>query len=73
MTRMKESPNPTYQNRGVRCVSTMALILSVTDANVWPGSMTGAVVWISEDLFNWSDSTGQSVLISGLGFFNFAR
>src|SRR6266550_5539137 len=60
-TRMKEIPNPTYQNRGVRCVSTMALILSVTDANVWPGSMTGTVASISEDLFNCSDSIGQPV------------
>ena len=55
-TRMKESPNPTYQNRGVRWVSTIALILSVTEAKVCPGSITGCAASISADLFNGSDS-----------------
>jgi hypothetical protein len=54
-------------------VSTMALILSVTEAKVCPGSMTGAVGSISEDLLNCSDSIAQPVLISGLGFVSLAR
>ena len=36
-----EMPKPTSHPSVVRRVSTMALILSVTDANVCPGSMTG--------------------------------
>jgi len=35
-------PNPMNQPIGVRPVKTIELILSVIDANVWPGSMTGA-------------------------------
>jgi hypothetical protein len=40
-TKIKESPNPTYQNQGVRPVRTMELILSVIEPKVCPGSMTG--------------------------------
>jgi len=47
--------------------------LSVTEAKVCPGSMTGAVGSISEDLLNCSDSIAQPVLISGLGFVSLAR
>ena len=32
---------PMNQPIGVRFVRTIALILSVTDAKVWPGAMTG--------------------------------
>src|ERR1044072_3795818 len=42
-TNKEEKANPTYHRRGVGRVSTIALILSVIDAYVWPGSMTGAI------------------------------
>ena len=35
------SAKPSHQPRGVRRVSTMALILSVTEPKVYPGPMTG--------------------------------
>ena len=38
---MNATPNPSHQPRGVPRVSTMALILSVTEANVWPGANSG--------------------------------
>ncbi len=37
------APNPRYQPRDVRFASTIALILSVTDPNVYPGPMIGGV------------------------------
>ena len=48
---MKDNPKPIYQNRGVRLVRTMALILSVIEAKVWPGSMSGKESWASADSF----------------------
>ena len=42
ITRTKPIPKPTYQPRGVLRASTTELILSVTEPNVWPGSMIGA-------------------------------
>src|SRR5688572_29599976 len=38
---MKAMPNPNHHPRPVFRVRTIALILSVTDPNVWPGAMTG--------------------------------
>jgi hypothetical protein len=40
----KEIAKPMNHPKGVFRLSTIELILSVTDANVRPGSMTGAVV-----------------------------
>src|SRR5262245_36386786 len=37
---MKETAKPIHQPRGGRRVRTIALILSVTEPNVWPGPMT---------------------------------
>ena len=42
ISRLKDTANATNQNKGVRRVSTMELILSVTEANVSPGAITGA-------------------------------
>src|SRR5213594_2007530 len=36
-------PNPAYQPSGVLRASTIALILSVTVPNVWPGAITAGV------------------------------
>ena len=41
LTKNSEMPNPIHQPRVVPRVSTIALILSVTDANVCPGASTG--------------------------------
>src|SRR5262245_5020763 len=41
MTSANAIVNPTYQPRGVGRVSTIELILSVTEANVCPGARTG--------------------------------
>ena len=38
---MNAMPKPNHQPSRVLRVSTIALILSVTDAKVWPGAMTG--------------------------------
>src|SRR4051794_9004589 len=43
MSSAKETANPKIQPRDVFLVRTIELILSVTEANVCPGSMTGAV------------------------------
>ena len=43
MVRMKPTPKPTTQPSVVRRESTMALILSVTVAKVYPGAMTGGL------------------------------
>ena len=48
-TRMKEIPKPTYQNLGVRPLRTIALILSVIEPKVCPGSMTGKEAPVSAD------------------------
>src|SRR2546423_942539 len=39
-----ETPKPTHQPRGVLRLSVMALIWSVIEPKVWPGSITGAGV-----------------------------
>src|SRR5262249_26652080 len=44
MTRRKASPKPIHQPGGVPRLSVMALILSVTEAYVYPGSRTGVGV-----------------------------
>ena len=45
---MKEIRKPIHQPMGVRRWSVSELILSVTEANVWPGWMTGlGVTWMS--------------------------
>src|SRR5215471_1074329 len=44
MTRRKASPKPIHQPDGVPRLSVMALILSVTEAYVYPGSRTGVDV-----------------------------
>src|ERR671927_280542 len=43
---MKEMARPTHQPKGVRLRRTSALILSVTEPKVCPGSMTAGVVWM---------------------------
>src|SRR5437868_463146 len=43
---MKERAKPTNQPVGVRLRRTSALILSVTESKVCPGSMTAGVVWM---------------------------
>src|SRR5437870_5869843 len=48
-TKMKDNPKPIYQNGGVRLVRTMALILSVNEAKVWHGSMSGKESWACAD------------------------
>src|SRR5258708_36893063 len=42
INKLNDAPSATNQNKGARRVSTMELILSVTVANVCPGSITGA-------------------------------
>src|SRR5205823_2260600 len=44
--RTKEIARPTHQPRGVRLRRTSALILSVTEPKVCPGSMTAGVTWM---------------------------
>src|SRR5262245_56008116 len=49
--------NPNHQPGGVRRASTIALILSVTEPNVWPGAMTGGVPVATTA---WSGSSAES-------------
>src|SRR5438876_10644350 len=48
ITRTKAAVNPASQRRGVRLARTMELILSVIDANVYPGPITGDSGAVSE-------------------------
>ena len=48
--RMNEMPKPMNHAIGVFRFNTIELILSVTEANVIPGSITGTVVWCGDSL-----------------------
>ena len=77
----KATRNPIHQNRGVRRVRTIEEILSVTDANVWPGleNLGGARVVdrregvahfcpVSESSSVWGKSVRTASASAGFGF-----
>src|SRR6185436_1947482 len=75
-----EMAKPKNHASDVLRFKTIELILSVTDANVSPGSITGEVECIGPSVYGFSASsailkyrsyrTNMTYLISGLGFFN---
>src|SRR5882724_6123218 len=67
--RVNEIAKPMNQLNGVLRVRTIEPILSVTEANVSPGSITGAVECIGLSVYGFCGSS-DTYLISGFGLLN---
>src|SRR5437762_3352231 len=62
---MNEMPKPTHHRRGGRRASTMELILSVTDAKVYPGPMRPAPSGAAAGRSSVGSSSGGITLVLG--------